>query len=374
VLVFLEDILREIADIFPCPIIHIGGEEAPRLRWDACPKCQARIAAENLSGSQGLQIWFVNRIAAFLKTMNRDIMGWDEILSDDTPSGATIHAWQNAEAGIAAAKSGHNTVMSPITDMYSWNDNHDYLPLCSMYHYEPVPAGLDSGMESFILGAEHCIWTEFIADQERLDYHAYARNCALAELDWTPRNLKSWDRFATALGRHYTRLANSGVQFFRDTTIPPDTSQSPFLIIPYPVALQPGESASELTPETVIDVSDSTRFAGEYFAAIVKQAAGFEPEVKTSLSAGIRREINVSFFIPAIHTQNTHDGLIVTYDGCKITSTAKLINHKGQVIATGIPGPAGTQKLSLTGVPAGAFLLIIPTQGAFYRKHITVIH
>jgi hypothetical protein len=259
--------------------------------------------------------------------------------------------------------------MSPITDMYSWNNNHAWLPLKRMYEYDPVPAGLAPDKVSLIHGAEHCIWTEDIENEQRLDYHAYARNCALAEVNWTPQTGKNWNDFSAALSRHYTRLEHTGVNFFRDTSIAPDTSLSRFAIIPRPAMLKPGDSSFTLNSQTVINVSDSTRWIGEYLAAIVNQSTGFALKVDISQQARAdweKLEFRTSHKI-TIHRA----GQTLTVSGGK-DLRVNLFNQLGRIVATGDEIATGKIRLSLSGLPAGVYICACRTQTAAFPEYVTI--
>ncbi|HUH32609.1 MAG TPA: beta-N-acetylhexosaminidase, partial [Daejeonella sp.] len=115
---FLENVLSEVVELFPSSTIHIGGDESPKVRWKACPKCQARIKAEGLKDEHELQSYFIKRIENFLLTKNKRIIGWDEILEGGLAPKAAVMSWRGTEGGIAAAKQHHEVVMSPTSYLY----------------------------------------------------------------------------------------------------------------------------------------------------------------------------------------------------------------------------------------------------------------
>ena len=116
---FLEDVMAEIIDIFPSKYIHIGGDEAPRTRWEKCPKCQARIRTEKLKADKThtaedrLQSYCMTRIEKLLNSKGRQIIGWDEILEGDVAPNATVMSWRGSAGGIKAAQLGHDVIMTP---------------------------------------------------------------------------------------------------------------------------------------------------------------------------------------------------------------------------------------------------------------------
>lgn len=116
---FLEDVLDEVVGLFPSELIHIGGDECPKVRWEQCPRCQARIRQLGLSDKDGytaehyLQGYVTDRIGKYLAERGRRIIGWDEILEGQAPSDAIVMSWRGSAGGIKAAKLGHDVIMTP---------------------------------------------------------------------------------------------------------------------------------------------------------------------------------------------------------------------------------------------------------------------
>lgn len=213
---FLEDVLTEVIGLFPSKYIHIGGDEADKTRWKDCPKCQARIKSEGLKNENELQSYFIKRIEKFLVSKNRKLIGWDEILEGGLPSEATVMSWRGVNGGIAAARQGHSVVMTPSThcyfDYYQANPKTEpkaiggYTTLKKVYTYEPIPGELNKEQAKFILGAQGNLWAEYIPTPEHAEYMAIPRMIALAEVTWTPRNLKNWNDFRERLNPEFKRL------------------------------------------------------------------------------------------------------------------------------------------------------------------------
>ncbi|MBT1695255.1 family 20 glycosylhydrolase [Fulvivirgaceae bacterium PWU4] len=218
---FLQDVLSEVADLFPSALIHIGGDECPKVRWKSCAKCQARISQENLKDEHGLQSYFIKRIENFLLTKNKNIIGWDEILEGGLAPNAMVMSWRGIIGGITAAKQHHGVVMTPrnpaYTDYYQGDPANEPLTIGGMnalrdvYAYDPVPAGLTKEESKYILGSQANVWTEYIADLNRAEYMMMPRLAALAEVVWTePRN-KSFDDFAKRMQVEYQRYKAAGI-------------------------------------------------------------------------------------------------------------------------------------------------------------------
>lgn len=220
---FLEDILSEVAELFPSPIIHIGGDEAPKARWKACSKCQARIKGEGLKDEHELQSYFIKRIEKFLLTKNKRIIGWDEILEGGLAPNAAVMSWRGIKGGITAAKQHHNVVMSPTSHLYFDYYQGDpalepfaiggLTTLQKVYSYEPTPAELSPEEGKYIIGVQGNIWSEFIHSPEKVEYMGIPRAAALAEVAWTQPDLKNWENFKRKMETQYKRYDDLGINY-----------------------------------------------------------------------------------------------------------------------------------------------------------------
>jgi len=213
---FLEDILAEVITLFPGQYIHIGGDECPKEQWKVCPKCQKRIQDEGLKDEFELQSYFIRRIEKYLIAHDRKLIGWDEILEGGLAPEATVMSWRGTEGGIAAAKMGHDVVMSPNNECYFDHYQADpegeplaiggYTDLKDVYNYEPVPADLNEIEVKHILGAQANVWTEYIATEDHLEYMVLPRMSALSEVTWLDKSKKDFDNFKSRLQKHLLRL------------------------------------------------------------------------------------------------------------------------------------------------------------------------
>lgn len=239
---FLEDVVDEIADIFPSTYIHIGGDEAPRTRWKACPKCQARIRAERLKAGHGhtaedrLQSWCMTRIEKRLNGKGRRIIGWDEILEGDVAPDAVVMSWRGSEGGIKAAQMGHDVIMTPNThcyfDYYQTKDRENeplaiggYVPVEKVYGLEPA-ASLTEEQAKHILGAQANIWTEYIPTTEHVEYMALPRMAALAEVQWTRPEKKDYEDFVVRLSHLMQLYQRDGLNYSKRVFDPKTESTS----------------------------------------------------------------------------------------------------------------------------------------------------
>lgn len=222
---FLEDVLTEVMAIFPSKYIHIGGDEVDKSFWSKCPKCQARIKAENLKDEKELQSYFIHRMEKFVNGRGRSIIGWDEILEGGLAPNATVMSWRGVKGGIEAAKQHHKVIMTPYSHLYFDKiqsavalsepvaNNGPCLDVQMVYSYEPIPDELSPEESGYILGAQACVWTEAIATYSKVEYMSVPRLLAMAELLWTPRAGKDYGRFSQGLERHLPHLAAAQVNY-----------------------------------------------------------------------------------------------------------------------------------------------------------------
>jgi len=205
---FVEDVLKEVMELFPSKLIHIGGDECPKVRWKTCPVCQQKIKKENLKDEHELQSYFVKRIEKFVNSKGKNIIGWDEILEGGLAPNATVMSWRGTEGGITAAKQGNNVVMTPGSHCYfdhSQSSNEDsitigsYLPLEKVYEFEPVPASLSASEAKHVLGAQGNVWTEYMTNESKVEYMVLPRIAALAEVLWSTTDKRNFADFEKRL-------------------------------------------------------------------------------------------------------------------------------------------------------------------------------
>lgn len=222
---FIEDVLGEVADIFPSEYIHIGGDECPKVRWEQCPKCQARIKQLGLKSDshstkeQKLQSHVMNHAAQFLASKGKRTIGWDEILEGGAAKEAIVMSWRGEEGGIEAAKLGHDVIMAPNTyfyfDYYQTLDQADepesiggFIPLELVYSYEPITDRYTPEEAEHIIGIQANLWTEYIKTFSHAQYNELPRMAALAEVQWSnaPKDYKKFLERAKQLMALYASL------------------------------------------------------------------------------------------------------------------------------------------------------------------------
>jgi len=215
----LDKIFTEIAALFPNPYIHIGGDEAYKGFWDACPKCQKRMADEHLKNVDELQSYFVKRVEKIVESKGKKLIGWDEILEGGLAPNATVMSWRGMSGGIAAAKMNHQVVMTPwdycYLDLYQGEPageppTYGLCRLSDSYNYEPVPDSID---EKYILGGQGNLWTESVPTFRHAEYMTWPRAIALADVYWSSKANKNWTNFVTRLEKQFPRLDAANVKY-----------------------------------------------------------------------------------------------------------------------------------------------------------------
>jgi len=226
---FMQDVLTEVLALFPSHWIHTGGDEAPKAQWQASPVAQARIRELGLRDENHLQSWMTAQMSQWLAARGRALIGWDEILEGGTEGlapNAVVMSWRGIQGGIAAAQAGHDVVMTPTSNTYfdyyqSRNIASEplaiggFLPLDTVYAYEPIPPALDSVQAKHVLGTQGQIWTEYQRNPKNVEYMVFPRLVALAEVAWTPRELKDFADFTARLTKHFARLSVLDVNYRR---------------------------------------------------------------------------------------------------------------------------------------------------------------
>jgi len=220
---FLEDVFAEVAELFPSPYVHVGGDEALKDQWQASPRVQARMRELGIADEAALQSWFIHRLERILAAHGRRLVGWDEILEGGLAPNAIVMSWRGTEGGIAAARMGHDVVMSPVASMYL-----DYLQTASpnepagrprlntletFYRFEPVPAALDAAQRRHVIGLQANMWTGDTRRIKGVEHNSFPRLAAVAETGWTPAARKDYAGFLQRLPAQLQRYRLLGIAY-----------------------------------------------------------------------------------------------------------------------------------------------------------------
>jgi len=220
---FMQDVLSEVMELFPSRYIHIGGDEANIEHWKQSEEMQALKRELGLKDEAELHSWFIRQMDAFLTSHGRRLIGWDEILQGGLAPGAVVMSWRGQQGGITAANAGHDVVMAPTShtyfDYYQGPSDKEplaiggNLPLEKVYGFEPIPQDIAPEKTGHVLGVQGQLWGEFISNTPHLEYMAYPRAAALAEVGWSTKTSRNYENFLTRLARHLNRFDAAGVNY-----------------------------------------------------------------------------------------------------------------------------------------------------------------
>lgn len=226
VFTFLQGVLDEVLELFPSKYIHLGGDEARKTHWIECPLCQARMKQEKLANEEELQGYFMGRVARYVQSKGREVIGWDELTNATIPQDFIILGWQKyGEAAVKAAELGHHFIMTPARIMYliryqgpQWFEPVTYFgnnTLKDVYDYEPIQKDWTSHTASLLMGVQACMWTEFCNVPADVDYLLFPRLSALAEVAWTKPGRKNWKSYLKALDHFNEHISAKGIVYAR---------------------------------------------------------------------------------------------------------------------------------------------------------------
>ncbi|MCG9793145.1 family 20 glycosylhydrolase [Flavobacterium algicola] len=292
---FLEDVIKEVAALFPSKYFHIGGDECNKSNWKKCPHCQKVMKDNNLKDEEELQSYFIQRMHKIVTAQKKVMIGWDEVLSGNGVKGATIMAWRRGihTPEIKAPREGYPTIMTSYLHSYISRVQGpmfmepegplSVLPLSVVYNHEPVPSELTAAEAKRVIGNQVSLWGEFTPTESHFEYMLYPRTLASAEVSWSNPKVKNWERFQDALEfDHFARLERDKVNF----------SKSMFTVYPaFAIDQLNNEAIVFLKTETVgytiyytLNGEDPTMAEG------TKYMGDFKTTPKTLLKAGLFNE------------------------------------------------------------------------------------
>ncbi len=302
---FIDDVLTEVCELFPSPYIHTGGDEAPKDQWEQSPRVRELMKKEGLKDGHEVQSYFVKRVEKILEKKGRKLIGWDEIREGGLSPKATVMSWRGEQGAIDSVREGHDVVMAATSHLYldhyqlpknpelakgveyeAWGG---FQPIYNVYSYDPVPKALNAEEAKHILGVQGQLWSEYIRSYDKLEYTAFPRIAAVAEIAWSPVEKKNYDDFRTRLDpimKHYDAakvhhavpLAPPKRETKDGSTI--STSLGTFR----PLFLWP-ELAYDGDPETFFWSSAKLK-AGDYFTLTLRSAKSGKVKVATGGKVG----------------------------------------------------------------------------------------
>lgn len=227
---FIDQVFTEIAELFPGPYIHVGGDEAYKGFWEKCDECRTLMKKQGIKNVEELQSYFIKRVEKIVQSKGKKLIGWDEILEGGLAPDATVMSWHGLKGGIEAARQGHPVIMTPhqfcYLDLYQGDPSaepstYGMCRLSKSYAFEPVP---DSIKAELILGGQGNLWTESVPNERHVEYMTWPRAFAIAEVLWSPKNQRNWPDFVHRVESHFKRLDVQDVNYSRSMYNPIVTS------------------------------------------------------------------------------------------------------------------------------------------------------
>jgi len=218
---FVQGVFNEISELFPSNIIHIGGDEVPKNRWKECTHCQSRINNEGLNSEEDLQVYFTNRIAAFLNSRGNRVMGWNEILDEKVKEDLICQYWfRGKQKVVEHLQKGGNSIMSNFKYAYL-DHSYSFTPLRLAYDFEPIPKKLHKQYHKHVLGLEALMWGEFVPNIKRLEWQTFPRLIAFSEVGWTQKDKRKFKYFQKRLGVLLKRFDLLGINYANKKEVNP---------------------------------------------------------------------------------------------------------------------------------------------------------
>jgi hexosaminidase len=333
---FLEDVVAEVAPLFPGQYMHIGGDECKKVRWEKCPACQARIAAEGLkaddagTAEEKLQSYAVKRMEGILAKYGKSLVGWDEILEGGLSPNATVMSWRGEKGGIQAAREGHDVVMTPGSGglyLNHYQGDPKAEPECYAHHsvlqvpydYNPVPAELTAEEAKHILGVQGNLWSEYIYSDAMRDYLTFPKMFAVAETAWTPLEKKDFASFCQRLDAACARLDAIGVTYHMPLPEQPGGSYGQMAF--RDSAVLTFTTSRPMDMVYTLDGSKPTAASARYTGPIVVKESGLLRIATLSSYGKLSEERLITLEkmepIPALHPENLTGKLSVRHTpGC----------------------------------------------------------
>lgn len=218
---FIFNVLDEIMELFPSQYIHIGGDEAPKDEWKKCSHCQKAIKENQLANEEELQSHFVKRVGEYIRSKNRILIGWDEIIEGKKLTGDEVimfwRGWVSKDVNQHASK-GFKIIASPTTHCY-FDYPYKNINTKKIYEYEPIPADVSPAIAANYIGVQANFWSHIDRSEHRIDKQLFPRLFGLAETGWSRPENKDWKRFCSIAKDHLERLQNAHVNCYSDESI-----------------------------------------------------------------------------------------------------------------------------------------------------------
>ncbi|HEK85650.1 MAG: beta-N-acetylhexosaminidase [Candidatus Saccharicenans sp.] len=208
---FFDQFIKEMANLFPDPYFHIGGDEVDPRQWKENPKIQNFMKKHRLNNEAALQAYFNLKILKILTKYHKKMIGWDEIYQPGLPQDIVIQSWRGTQALIDGAQKGYQGILSNgyYIDLYQSAEKH--------YLNDPIPVNspLTAEQKKLILGGEATMWAELVSP-ENIDSRIWPRTAAIAERLWSPQEIRDVDDLYRRLRLISIQLEEAGATHLKN--------------------------------------------------------------------------------------------------------------------------------------------------------------
>ncbi len=219
-LAFARDVFEAVAEVFDAPFLHIGGDEVPTVQWESSPVAAELMRREGIADVRGVQAWFTRAFAGQVASLDRRVIGWDEILDGGAPAEAVVAVWRNEAYVKKAVEAGHEVIVAP--EPYVYFDHyasdgadeplriHGLTTVEKVAEWDPVPAGVDPDA---ILGGQCQLWSEYMPSPRDVEYGAFPRLAVFADVLWAEPEAREAAPVLDRLKDHLPRLDALGIEY-----------------------------------------------------------------------------------------------------------------------------------------------------------------
>jgi hexosaminidase len=194
---FLYGVLDELADLFPGPYIHLGGDEVKTDHWRSCPDCQRVKEELGMAGFSELNTWIMNDLGKFLRGKGKTPIVWNEALGPTLDKSTLVMHWTPHPFSFSktrrALKTGYKVILQPFWESY-FDYAHSLIPLKRVYRAKTLDKIPPSAMKN-VIGVQGALWTEFVEDEQRIQWNAFPRLAAKAEVGWSQSGDRNYKDF-----------------------------------------------------------------------------------------------------------------------------------------------------------------------------------
>lgn len=229
---YLTNILREVADLFPGPYMHIGGDEVAYgiEAWKTDPHVCALMQREGLKDVKQAERYFMHRMTDSVRSLGKILVGWDELLDLNVDRRSSVIMWWRHDKPdylLKALGQSYATILCPRKPLYfdfvqhadhKWGRTWDgFCPLEDVYAFPDrwfAQWGVTAADLSHVMGIQANAWTEVMHSKDRVDFMTFPRLCALAESAWSQPEVKDYADFRTRLEDAFTLFDKLGIYYF----------------------------------------------------------------------------------------------------------------------------------------------------------------